>query len=123
MGSRLDSLPQSLDWVGRFHDSTSYGSLCGPVGFQCFIGHDRGNVLESILTLTVTNGVARTNFNHSIVGELKGWGLDSEPPTCGAWCSQMMPPHEAMGRGGSICLLNATARENATKLTMYAEVS
>lgn len=86
-------------------------------------GLDRGCVIESILTLMIANGLARSNFNQSIVGDLQGWDFDSESPSCGLWCNEMMPLHKPMGRGGNVYTLDATAQKNAIKLAMYAEVS
>lgn len=106
--------------------STVFQLMAASAGIQdssALRGPDRGYAVESILTLMVANGLARTNFNKSIIGELDGWDLDSESPTCGKWYNQMMPLHGSMGSGGSIYSVNATMQNEATKLTMYAEVS
>lgn len=78
-------------------------------------------VIESILALMISNGLSRTNFNRGIIGELEDWDFDSSTPTCGPWCSQMMPLRGPMGHGGSVYTINNHATQNATKLTMIAE--
>ena len=107
-------------------NSTAFRLMATSAGLyntQALRNPDRGYAIESILSLMMANGLGRTNFGHGIVGDLEGWDFESDLPTCGDWCNQMMPLHGPMGNGGSIFTLNSTAKMNATMLTMHAKVS
>ena len=107
-------------------NSTAFQLMAASAGLydlQALRDPDRGYAVESILSLMIANGLGRTNFGHGIIGDLEGWDLDSDLPTCGTWCNQMMPLHGPMGKGGSIYTLNNTAKKNSTLLTMHAEVA
>ena len=82
---------------------------------------DTGYLIESILATMIVNGLARRHYMHGVVGDLNEWDFESELPTCGSWCKQMMPIHGPMGAGGSVYTLDDAAKRNATKFTMYAE--
>ena len=104
-------------------NSTVFGMLAAAAGLKdmgSFSGSDTGYLIESILATMIVNGLSRRHYKRGIIGELRGWDFDSEAPTCGSWCKQMMPQHGSMGSGGSVYTLDKATQQNATKLTMYA---
>lgn len=107
-------------------NTTAFDLMTASAGLQdshALDDADRGYVIESVLSLMVANGLARTNYNNGIVGELRGWDFEIQNPICGEWCNGMMPHDKAFGRGGSVYSLNATTINHATRLTMFAQVS
>lgn len=86
-------------------------------------GSDTGYLIESILATMIVNGLTRRYYKDGIVGDLEGWNFDSDKPTCGSWCKQMMPLHGSMGDGGSVYTLDETTQQNATKFTMHAQAT
>ena len=76
----------------------------------------------------VANGVSRSNYNRTLVGNLKGLSAESNndissgcPPN-GGWCEEMMPRGgQQLGAGGSaFSEVDRSAYPRATKLTMHA---
>ena len=105
-------------------NSTVFQTLATAAGLRnanSFPGPDAGYLIESILATMIVNGLARRHYKHGIIGGLDNWDFDTELPTCGSWCNQMMPIHGPMGGGGSVYTVDDTAKWNATKLQMNAE--
>ncbi|KAI4190427.1 MAG: hypothetical protein L6R41_000807 [Letrouitia leprolyta] len=102
-------------------DSTIFQMFTAAAGLRdmgSFNDSTTGYLIESVLAAMIVNGLARQNYKHGIIGELKGWDFDSDHPTCGSWCREMMPLHGSMGAGGSVYILDKSLQVNATKLTM-----
>jgi hypothetical protein len=81
-------------------------------------------IVESILSTSVTNGLARATYNKTMLGTLKG----SDTAECegsdwcgGAWEQEMIPRH-SLGRGGSAFDINSQDQQRATMFTMTAAV-
>ena len=82
--------------------------------------------VESIIALMVVNGIARSDWKYSIVGNLKGLPPEFNNDIskgCAEWCQQIMPRHGLLGYGGSAFDFNASLYPNATMLTMHAHSS
>ena len=84
-------------------------------------------VMESIIALIVVNGIARSDWRYSIVGNLKGLSPDLNNDVtygCAEWCQRLMPQHgRNLGYGGSAFDLNRSLYPNATMLTMHAHTT
>ena len=78
-------------------------------------------IVESILATMVTNGLARSTYNSTISGTLKGktsggpWGNEF-------WFPQMLPARD-FGGGGAIYDLSESETTISTKFTMQATVN
>ena len=83
-------------------------------------------VMESIMALMVVNGIARSDWRYSMVGNLKGLSPDLNNDVtygCAEWCKRLMPQHGNLGYGGSAFDLNTSLYPNATILTMHAHTT
>lgn len=82
-------------------------------------------LVESILATSVTNGLARSTYNRTMLASLK----DSNEATCYGtdWCGglweQEMLPKTSLGSGGSAFDVSSQDQQGATMLTMYATVN
>ena len=96
-------------------------------------------IIESILSLSVVNGLARRDFGVGFAGTLLGNadGLDLvdysflddvavelDSWSCGDWCGQLLPSGAyRMTYGGNAFNISSIERSNSTKLTMNADAS
>jgi hypothetical protein len=81
-------------------------------------------IVESILSTSVTNGLARATYNRTMLGTLKGNDREECDGTdwCGgAWEEEMLPKH-SLGWGGSALEINSQDQQRATLFTMRAAV-
>ncbi len=95
------------------------------------------SVIESLLSLSVVNGLARRDFGVGFSGTLLGNtdGLDlisyrdqdaqeaatkAENFNCSAWCSHLLPSGYKMGYGGNAFNISNTESSASTKFTMRA---
>lgn len=84
-------------------------------------------IVESILSTSVTNGLARSTYNRTMLGTLKGSSPAecSDPPSdwCGgSWEYEMIPKH-SLGWGGSAFAISTQDQQRATMFTMHATVN
>ena len=96
-------------------------------------------IIESILSLSVVNGLARRDFGVGFAGTLLGNtdGLDlvdyslsdnddveDDSWECNAWCGQLLPSGSyTMTYGGNAFNTSSIEQSNSTKLTMNADAS
>ena len=96
-------------------------------------------IIESILSLSVVNGLARRDFGVGFAGTLLGNadGLDlvdysflddvtveDESWNCGDWCGHLLPSGDyRMTYGGNAFNISSIEQSNSTKLTMNADAS
>lgn len=78
-------------------------------------------IVESVLATMVANGLARTAFNGTIVGTLKG-GDHWNPWNNTAWFPEMLP-QAVFGIGGSIYDIDPETKNTSTMFTMQAYVT
>jgi hypothetical protein len=81
-------------------------------------------IVESILSTSVTNGLARATDNKTMLGTLKGNDKEECDGTdcCGgAWEEEMIPKH-SLGWGGSAFEINSQDQQRATLFTMRTAV-
>lgn len=81
-------------------------------------------IVESMLSLMVTNGIARSTYNDSLVGNLKGPFDPNDPWRGGEWQRSMLPKH-SLGFNGPQSIFNEPSADNSniTMFKMYACVT
>lgn len=81
-------------------------------------------IVESILTLMATNGIARSTYNDSLTGTLKGPYDPTNPWKGGKWQSYMLPRY-SLGFNGPQSIFTELDMEtlNVSMFTIYARVN
>ncbi|KAK4926788.1 hypothetical protein LTR66_016326 [Elasticomyces elasticus] len=80
-------------------------------------------IIESTLTLMVTNGLARTTYNLTLAGSLLHPFDPSDPWSGGLWQQHMIPPRYLSFNGPQSIFNPSSIPANATKFTMHARVT
>lgn len=130
------------DWAAYLNpiissdDSTAFQYLLKAAGFwdiDTYMDNDNSKaIVESLLALTVVNGLAHRDYGVGLLGTLSGDtdGLDlvsninasdtaDQDTTCKDWCKQLLPSvNHGMGPGGNAFNINHRDKEIGTKLTM-----
>lgn len=78
-------------------------------------------IVESILAQVVANGVARSTYNSTMVGQLKG-ANPGDPWEGGFWVEAMFPRH-GLGWGGAAFDIDPATAAVSTMFTMQATVN
>ncbi|OQU96584.1 hypothetical protein CLAIMM_02648 [Cladophialophora immunda] len=78
-------------------------------------------IVEGILAAAVANGIARSTYNSSLVGRLKGLSSDDSDWEAGLWSEDMLPKR-GLGWGESIYNISSDVAANSTRLVMRAAV-
>lgn len=81
-------------------------------------------IVESILSLMVTNGIARSTYNNTLVGNLKGPFDPSDPWRGGEWQRYMLPRHGLSFNGPQSIFEEPSVNDvSTTTFKMYARVT
>jgi hypothetical protein len=79
-------------------------------------------IVENILATLVANGIARANYNRTIVGTMIGVDDPSDPWSLGDWVHQILPRNGILGYGGHAFNISSADKTLATQFELKARI-